>query len=102
MVGVKADGFRVIAGLDLVRSFELPLLEEPPAYTVWFCSRCGSPLPNPEPESDWLEIPAGLFDSDLPMCPDKHIYVEYAASWDTITDDLPRFTKSQLRVLRGK
>ncbi len=64
---------------------------------------CGSPVPTPEPEGDWLEIPAGLFDDDIGMVPDKHIYVEFTPDWDRITDGLPEFDKKQLyRFRTGK
>ncbi len=95
MVGVLADDYRVLAGLDSVSIYTAPILREPPPYHAYFCKRCGSPLPPPNP-SRWFEIPAGLFDDDPEVVPDKHIFVELAAPWDSTTDDLPRFTLRQL------
>ena len=46
-VGVQAAGFRLLAGADLIRTYEAPIRERPPAYRVAFCVRCGSPVPDP-------------------------------------------------------
>lgn len=100
-VGAKADSFRITAGADHVKTFELPVVDQPPAYTTCFCSRCGSPVPLLDPAADWLEIPAGLFDTQLPLRPERHIYIEYKASWESIDDDLPTFTRNQIAGLRG-
>ena len=64
-------------------------------------SRCGSPLPDPEGTSDWLEIPAGLLDDDPGLRPDKHIFVEMKAAWEAITDSLPQLDKAALGRLRA-
>jgi hypothetical protein len=95
-VGAKASGFRIISGSDYIKTFELPIVEQPPAYTACFCSRCGSAVPLADPAADWLEIPAGLFDTELPLNPERHIYIEYKATWESIRDDLPTFTKDQI------
>ncbi len=100
-VGAKAKGFRIVMGKDLIRTFELPVVENPPAYTTCFCSRCGSSVPLVDPAADWLEIPAGLFDTELPLRPERHIYIEYKANWESIDDDLSTFTKEQIASLRG-
>jgi len=86
----------MLSGKELIRSWEAPILERPPAYRVAFCSRCGSPVPDPPPGATWLEVPAGLLDADPGLRPDKHIFVERKSSWFDITDDLPRLTKLQL------
>ena len=99
-LGVRAEDYRLLSGRELIRSFELPLVENPPPYRTSFCSRCGSPVPNPEPDADWLEIPAGLLDDDPGLEPDKHIFVELRAPWFEITDELPQLTRPQLIELR--
>ena len=43
-----------------------------------------------------MEIAAGLFDDDLGIKPDKHIFVEHVPDWDSIADDLPRFTLPEI------
>ncbi len=100
-VGALAEDFRFLSGEDAIKRISLPVRERPPAYRVSFCSDCGSALPEP-PESGYFEIPAGLFDDDPGIAPDKHIYVEHKAPWHAITDALPRFTAEEIRAYRGR
>lgn len=95
-LGVRRDDYRLLEGAELIRSYEAPIIERPPAYRVAFCSRCGSPVPDPPDDATWLEIPAGLLDGDPGLRPDKHIFVDYDAPWSTLTDDLPKLTREQL------
>jgi len=67
---------------------------------VAFCSRCGSPVPNPPAGASWFEIPAGLLDGDPVLRPDKHIFVECKSDWFPISDSLPQLTRAQLAKLR--
>jgi hypothetical protein len=101
-LGVRREAFRWRAGRELIASYEAAILEAPPPYRVCFCSRCGSPVPDPENASDWFEIPAGLLDDDPRLEPDKHIFVELRAGWHTITDTLPQFTKAELIAHRQR
>jgi hypothetical protein len=99
-LGVRVDDFRLLSGRELIRSYEAPVLEHPPAYRVAFCSRCGSPVPDPPAGATWLEIPAGVLDDDPGLRPDKHIFVEIKSAWFPISDSLPQMTKVQLVELR--
>jgi len=99
-VGVEAADYRLLAGAELIASWDAPLLHAPPAYRSSFCRRCGSPVPNPEPGAGWFEIPAGLLDGDPQLAPDKHIFVELRAPWFAIEDALPRFTAAELAAWR--
>jgi hypothetical protein len=101
-LGVRREAFRWLAGRELIISYEAPILEGPPAYRVCFCTRCGSPVPDPENTSEWFEIPAGLLDDDPRLKPDKHIFVELRAGWHSITDALPQFTKAELTAHRQR
>jgi hypothetical protein len=101
-LGVEVREFRLLCGADLVRRYEAPIRECPPAYRVAFCSRCGSPVPDPPAEATWFEIPTGLLDGDPVIRPDKHIFVECKSAWFEITDTLPRLTKPQLSELRRR
>jgi hypothetical protein len=51
MVGVRRDDFRLTAGRELIRAYEAPVREVAPGYRTHFCGRCGSPVPNPNPET---------------------------------------------------
>jgi hypothetical protein len=53
----------------------------------------------PAQGDSWF-VPAGLLDDDPNVRPDKHIYVEFKAPWDTIADLLPQMTKPQVRAHR--
>ena len=99
-LGVEASDYRLLAGADLVGSYDAPILRAPPAYRSSFCRRCGSPVPNPDPDADWFEIPAGLLESDPQLAPDKHIFVELKAKWFEITGAVPRFTAAELAAWR--
>ena len=106
---VRVEDFRLVEGKELITNYEAPILREPPAYRASFCSRCGSPVPNPGParkrprgRSGLLEIPAGLLDDDPAMKPDKHIFIEVKSPWFEITDDLPQYDLPRLIALRTK
>jgi hypothetical protein len=51
---VNTVGHHVVRGKELMRCYGAPIIERPPAYTVWFCSHCGSLVPDPELEGDVL------------------------------------------------
>jgi hypothetical protein len=103
---VRIEDFRLVAGKDLITTYEAPILREPPAYRASFCSRCGSPVPNLSPSQEeshgLLEIPAGLLDDDPGMKPDKHIFIEVKSPWFEITDHLPQLDLPGLIGLRAK
>jgi len=97
---VLRDDFRLLQGHELIGSYEVPVRETPPGYRTSFCSRCGSPVPNPSSASRWLEVPAGVLDDDPHLRPDKHIFVEAKSPWFAITDHLPQLDKVALLKLR--
>ena len=102
-ITVLNTDYRMTAGRDTVTSYTAPILYQPPAYRAFFCSRCGSPVPPPDPEGETLEVPAGLLDDDPGTRPDRHIFVEFVPPWDRITDGLPCFTIAELvRERTGK
>ncbi len=95
-VAVRTADFRFVSGEELIRRYDAPILESPPAYRVSFCERCGSVVPDPPPGAKWFEIAAGSLDDDPGIEPDKHIFVDYKSAWYPIADTLPQFTKAQL------
>jgi hypothetical protein len=99
-VRVATRDYRFLTGHDLVKTFAAPILYQPPAYRSVFCAKCGSPVPPPQPEGEWLEIPAGSFDDDPGVRPDKHIFVECMPPWDDLRADLPAYTLPELYRLR--
>jgi hypothetical protein len=101
-LGVRAADLRWLTPTERIRVYEAPLLERPPAYTSSFCSVCGSPVPHPDPRSEWFEIPAGCLDDDPGLRPDRHIFVEHKAPWFEISDGRPELTKTALVELRKR
>ena len=100
-IGVLTSDYRMTSGKEYVSTYSAPILYQPPAYHSVFCSKCGSPVPPPEPEGEKLEIPAGLLDDDPGIRPDKHIFIEFIPPWDRITDNLPMYTIETLVLERS-
>jgi len=100
-VAVRRSGFRLTSGSELIRRFELPLREQPPAYSRVFCERCGCVVPEPNPSEEVFEIAAGLLDDDPARKPERHIMVEHRAPWYVIADELPQLDLAALLRLRG-
>jgi hypothetical protein len=57
-LGVLREDFRLLQGEELIRRYEAPLRDKPPPYRTCFCGRCGSPVPDPEWDAEWLEVHA--------------------------------------------
>jgi hypothetical protein len=100
-IGVRREDFRFVRGEELVRSYDAPILDAPPAYRSTFCSRCGSPVPDPTATGEWFEIAAGLLDDDPLLRPQRHIMIEHKAAWFPIADALPQLDRTTLIALRS-
>jgi hypothetical protein len=100
-IGVRREDFRFVRGEELVRSYDAPILDAPPAYRSTFCSRCGSPVPDPTATGEWFEIAAGLLDEDPLLRPQRHIMIEHKAAWFPIADALPQLDRTALIALRS-
>jgi hypothetical protein len=83
---VDAAAMRWVAGEALISSYVRPT-----GFRSDFCSRCGSPVPNPLRKTAYYWVPAGLFDdeTDREIC--VHLYVDSKASWDTIPPAAPQY-----------
>lgn len=57
-------------------------------------------MPKASPKGKFIEIPAGAFDDDPGIRPDKHIFVEFMPNWDVLSDDLPAYTRAEIYRLR--
>jgi hypothetical protein len=82
--------FALISGEALVKTWEAPIRSKPPGYRRTFCAICGGPLPTVD--QDIINIPAGTLDDDPGLRPQRHIFVDFKASWYEIADELPRFS----------
>ena len=100
-LGALREDVRLVQGGDLIKTYEAPIRESPPGYRSCFCGRCGSPVPDLNSASSWLEIPAGLVDDDPQIRPDRHIFVDVKSTWFDITDKLPQFDTIELKAFRN-
>jgi len=88
---VPRDGFRLVAGEELIRVFR------PDGGAVKaFCSVCGSSLFGGRwPEGDEVSIRLGALDADPGIRPQYHAFVGSRAPWDALPDDgLPRYEEA--------
>lgn len=86
-----AAGLRFLAGEDLLRSYEAPLLEEPPAYRRVFCRRCGSLVPSAIEGTPFVAVVAGSLDGDPGVRPFRHAFAAQKAPWYEPADGRPVF-----------
>ena len=86
---VPRDGFRLVAGEELIRVYT----PADGAAVKAFCSVCGSSLFGAWwPEGEEISIRLGALDGDPGIRPQYHSFVESRARWDELPDDgLPRY-----------
>jgi hypothetical protein len=86
--GVRTESIRLLAGEDLVRTYQP---DEGSAKT--FCSVCGSNLfGSGWPRSEITSVRLSAIDTPFHQRPEGHIYVRSLAPWETLPDDgLERF-----------
>jgi hypothetical protein len=85
---VPSTAIRIVAGEDLVQTFQPP---EGSAKT--FCRACGSNLfGGGWPDSETASVRASALDGPFDARLSAHIYVRSVAAWETLPDDgLERF-----------
>lgn len=74
---VAADKFHWTAGEPLITQWQ-----KASGFRSHFCSRCGSPVPNPLRDTGFVWVPSGLLDGELPLEIAAQLYVGSRASWD--------------------
>ena len=100
-VAVRRSDFHWVQGMEQVRTYDAPILREPPAYRSCFCQRCGCQVPDPTNDSEVFEVAAGSLRGELGVQPDKHIFVEHKAGWFSITDHLLQLDEAALNRWRA-
>lgn len=92
IAGISRSKFRLVAGDDALKGYTASN-----GTTRTFCRHCGSSLMfhTPRAPDDIIEIALGTVDSDIPVKPNAHIFVDSSASWTEITDDLPQYTEGR-------
>jgi len=85
---VRTESIRLLAGHDLVRTYQP---NEGSAKT--FCSVCGSNLfGSGWPDSEFTSVRLSTIETPFDQRPAAHLYVRSVASWETLPDDgLERF-----------
>jgi len=88
---IVPGSLRIVSGEELVKVFD-----PPGGFGKAFCSVCGSALwsVNPADRSP-AGVRLGSFDSDPGVRPSFRTYTDYAASWEPIVDDLPRYPEAR-------
>jgi hypothetical protein len=81
--GVPTENIRLLAGEDLVRTYQP---DEGSAKT--FCSVCGSNLfGSGWPESEFTSVRLSTIETPIEGRPEVHVYVRSVAPWETLPDD---------------
>jgi hypothetical protein len=76
---VAVDKFRWAEGEALVSQWVRST-----GFRSWFCSRCGSPVPNPLRDTAYIWVPSGLLDGNGALAIGAQLYVDSKAAWDTL------------------
>jgi hypothetical protein len=84
---VKADALRWLRGEELLARYDLPTAR---SFATSFCRRCGSPLPHLTRSGREVIIPAGAFDDELGVKPQRHMQWASRADWYADASRLPK------------
>ena len=76
---VPAQNFQWLDGQEQISSYVRST-----GFRSDFCSRCGSPVPNPLRTVAYYWVPAGLLDDDQNLEVGVHLFVGSKAAWDEI------------------
>lgn len=76
---VAGEQFQWLAGQEHISSWI-----KGTGFRSDFCSRCGSPVPNPLGSTPYYWVPAGLLEGDVQLKVGAHLFVGSKASWDVI------------------
>ena len=79
---VHENDFSWLSGEDKITRYKMA-----DGFTSYFCSVCGSPVPNQLRETDKIWIPAGALPGDIASKIAVHIYSESKASWEKILNE---------------
>ena len=77
---VESKNFRWLSGQEKIASWV-----KDNGFRSDFCSKCGTPVPNPLGKVSYLWVPAGLFSEEVQSTIVAHLYVGSKASWDSIS-----------------
>jgi len=82
----EGNNFRWISGQEKISSYV-----KPTGFRSDFCSRCGSPVPNPLRTTSYYWVPAGLLDDNVSLEVGAHLFIGSKASWDATSSSVPQY-----------
>lgn len=92
---ISAEHFQWITGQEQISCYE-----KPTGFRSHFCSRCGSPVPNPLRSTAYYWVPAGLLDGDQKFEIGMHLFIGSKAAWDEVPTEHQQFdTMPELSAL---
>ncbi|CAG9297237.1 hypothetical protein EV690_0739 [Celerinatantimonas diazotrophica] len=81
-----------LSGKELLKEYVAPN-----GTTRTFCSHCGSSIGfrSKGCSLSEIELALALFDEDIPVQIDAHIFTDYKSNWDEITSALPQYQEGR-------
>ncbi len=83
---VGAENFHWLSGQENISSWV-----KDTGFRSDFCSKCGSPVPNPLRSTPYYWVPVGLFDGEQKLEIAAHVFVGSKASWEVISQQGVRY-----------
>lgn len=74
-----AENFRWLSGQEHISSWV-----KDAGFRSDFCSKCGSPVPNPLRSTPYYWVPVGLLDDEQKLEIAAHVFVGSKVSWEVI------------------
>jgi hypothetical protein len=98
---VRGEQLVWLAGQELISSYV-----KPSGFRSDFCSKCGSPVPNPLRDTSFVWVPVGLLEGSTTLSIAMHLFIGSKASWEpspvsgTLHEEMPVFSEL-LKELRS-
>jgi len=83
---VGTEKFRWLSGHELISSWV-----KDTGFRSDFCSKCGSPVPNPLRSTQYYWVPIGLLEEEQTLEIAAHLFVGSKASWEVISQQGVRY-----------
>lgn len=83
---VESKNFRWVSGQENISSFV-----KSSGFRSDFCSKCGSPVPNPLRNTPYFWVPVGLLEDREKLEIVAHLYVGSKVSWDVISSGVVQY-----------
>jgi hypothetical protein len=86
---VAARRFRWLCGEDSIGKWQRST-----GFLSHFCTRCGSPVPNPLRDTGYVWVPSGLLDGDGPFQIGAQLFLGSRAAWARVPGDCAHFDEA--------